>query len=264
MVGWIYALPIERAAAECILDEKHESPTHLHPSDHNQYVLGNIGPHNVAITCLPAGTHGTTSAAAVSQQMLSGFPNIRFGLVVGIGGGIPSADRDIRLGDVVISQPGGKALHGGQFEWTGKLDAPPPILLNALSTVQSKHLGKGIKFRNYLDEFTQKYPQFSPPGQHQHQDQDVLYASPDGGDGGGGEKETIVSRPARAGSRPVAHYGLVASGNQVIKAASMRDKLKGDLGDVFCVEMEAAGLMNNFPCLVIRGISDYANHHKND
>jgi hypothetical protein len=28
--------------------------------------------------------------------------------------------------------------------------------------------------------------------------------------------------------------------------------------------MEAAGLMNDFPCLVIRGICDYADSHKND
>lgn len=27
--------------------------------------------------------------------------------------------------------------------------------------------------------------------------------------------------------------------------------------------MEAAGLMNDFPCLVIRGICDYADSHKN-
>jgi Cdc6-like AAA superfamily ATPase len=31
-----------------------------------------------------------------------------------------------------------------------------------------------------------------------------------------------------------------------------------------CVEMEAAGLMDTFPCLVIRGICDYADSHKND
>lgn len=28
--------------------------------------------------------------------------------------------------------------------------------------------------------------------------------------------------------------------------------------------MEAAGLMNNFPCVVIRGICDYADSHKSD
>jgi nucleoside phosphorylase len=60
------------------------------------------------------------------------------------------------------------------------------------------------------------------------------------------------------------HYGLIASGNKVIKDAGFRDKLNKDLGgDVLCVEMEAAGLMNNFPCVVIRGICDYADSHKN-
>jgi nucleoside phosphorylase len=45
----------------------------------------------------------------------------------------------------------------------------------------------------------------------------------------------------------------------------MRDRIVTDLGEeCICFEMEAAGLMNHFPCLVIRGISDYADSHKND
>src|SRR6201999_1636519 len=60
------------------------------------------------------------------------------------------------------------------------------------------------------------------------------------------------------------HYGLIASGNQVIKDAAFRDKINKRLGgNVLCFEMEAAGLMNDFPCLVIRGICDYADSHKN-
>ena len=60
------------------------------------------------------------------------------------------------------------------------------------------------------------------------------------------------------------HYGLIASGNQVIKDAKTRDTLNESLGGNFlCVEMEAAGLMNDFPCIVIRGISDYADSQKN-
>jgi nucleoside phosphorylase len=60
------------------------------------------------------------------------------------------------------------------------------------------------------------------------------------------------------------HYGLIASGNQVIKDAIFRDGLNKDFdGQVLCVDMEAAGLMNNFPCIVIRGICDYADSHKN-
>jgi nucleoside phosphorylase len=58
------------------------------------------------------------------------------------------------------------------------------------------------------------------------------------------------------------HYGLVASGNQLMKDALFRDKLAAEMG-VLCFEMEAAGLMNNFPCLVIRGICDYSDSHKN-
>jgi nucleoside phosphorylase len=59
------------------------------------------------------------------------------------------------------------------------------------------------------------------------------------------------------------HHGTIASGNQVIKDAAVRDKLSAELGGVLCFEMEAAGLMNSFPCLVIRGICDYADSHKN-
>jgi nucleoside phosphorylase len=71
-------------------------------------------------------------------------------------------------------------------------------------------------------------------------------------------------RPKReSGAEVVVHYGTIASGNQVMKDAAERDRVSGVLGGVLCFEMEAAGLMNNFPCLVIRGISDYADTHKN-
>lgn len=67
---------------------------------------------------------------------------------------------------------------------------------------------------------------------------------------------------------PKIHYGLIASGNMVVKDGRRRDELFSQLrdrvgGECICFEMEAAGLMNNFPCLVIRGISDYADSHKN-
>jgi nucleoside phosphorylase len=58
------------------------------------------------------------------------------------------------------------------------------------------------------------------------------------------------------------HYGLIASGNQLMKDALIRDNLAVEK-NVLCFEMEAAGLMNRFPCLVIRGICDYADSHKN-
>ena len=41
-----------------------------------------------------------------------------------------------------------------------------------------------------------------------------------------------------------------------------RDRLAKEHG-MLCFEMEAAGLMNQLPCLVIRGICDYSDSHKN-
>jgi nucleoside phosphorylase len=61
---------------------------------------------------------------------------------------------------------------------------------------------------------------------------------------------------------PMIHYGLIASGNNLMKDALLRDTLIAEK-DVLCFEMEAAGLMNHFPCLVIRGICDYSDSHKN-
>jgi hypothetical protein len=61
---------------------------------------------------------------------------------------------------------------------------------------------------------------------------------------------------------PEVHYGTIGSANVVVKDATVRDALKRDM-NILCVEMEAAGLMDTFPCLVIRGICDYADSHKN-
>jgi nucleoside phosphorylase len=47
-----------------------------------------------------------------------------------------------------------------------------------------------------------------------------------------------------------------------MKDGRTRDQLAGELG-ILCFEMEAAGLVDTFPCLVIRGICDYADSHKN-
>lgn len=47
-----------------------------------------------------------------------------------------------------------------------------------------------------------------------------------------------------------------------MKDALLRDKFAKEKG-VLCFEMEAAGLMDHFPCLVIRGICDYSDTHKN-
>jgi nucleoside phosphorylase len=105
-IGWICALPIEAAAAAEMLDENFGILEEQDAADSNTYTLGRIGKHHVVIACLPGGQYGTTSATTVVNNMIRTFSkSLRIGLIVGIGGGIPSAAYDIRLGDVVVSYP---------------------------------------------------------------------------------------------------------------------------------------------------------------
>ncbi|KAJ9645330.1 hypothetical protein H2199_003336 [Coniosporium tulheliwenetii] len=273
-VGWVCALPVELAAAQEMLDEEHDDlERDLGDNDENLYSLGLIAGHNVAIVCLPAGRIGNNPAAAVATQMRATFKGIRFGLMVGIGGGVPSAEADIRLGDVVVSQPHqtfggvvqydmGKATPSG-FERTGSLNSPPQMLLGAVARVRANEFrGKGR-----LSEHVSKLDRI-PKFQRGKTGPDVLFEA--AYDHEGGQTCDLCStdrqeaRQRRESEEEVAvHYGTIASGNQVMRNAAERDKVSAKLGGVLCFEMEAAGLMNSFPCLVIRGICDYADSHKN-
>ncbi|KAJ3332285.1 hypothetical protein HDU93_009184, partial [Gonapodya sp. JEL0774] len=271
-VGWICALDKELTAAQVLLDEEHEPLPYEDDGDDNVYTFGRMGEHNVVIACLPAGMMGTNSAAGVATKMKMKFRSLRFGLMVGIGGGVPSEEADIRLGDIVVSQPDhghggvvqydfGKATPSG-FERTGFLNAPPQILLNALSKLKANllrkksHLADHILKFNELEEFTR-----ATAGP------DVLFEATYNHAGGPTCKscsvDKQVDRDARSGNAPVVHYGTIASGNQVLRNGAERDAISKEFGGVMCFEMEAAGLMNNFPCLVIRGICDYSDSHKN-
>jgi hypothetical protein len=75
----------------------------------------------------------------------------------------------------------------------------------------------------------------------------------------------IVRRPQRSPlqDNPAIWYSLIASADKLMKDAERRDELSRT-EQVLCFEMEALGLMNSFPFLVIRGICDYSDIHKND
>ncbi|KAJ6257988.1 hypothetical protein Dda_6900 [Drechslerella dactyloides] len=271
-VGWVCALSLEMAAATAMLDETH-ADLQKHPNDNNTYALGKVGQHNVVIACLPLGVSGTTSAATVASQMLSTFPLIGFWFLVGIGGGVPRGKADIRLGDIVVSQgvvqhDYGKTVTEGRFERKGTLNKPPQLLLTAVAKLQADHKKMNSRIPVFLSEMLNKHPRMKDKYTHRGQQHDLLFGAEYDHSGSGGtcegcSKRELVARPPRAEDNPVVHYGLVASGNQVIKDGYTRDRLGRELG-ILCFEMEAAGLMDNFPCLVIRGISDYADSHKND
>jgi hypothetical protein len=93
-VGWISVVQTEYVVACELLDEEYP-PLPLPLSsrlDNNSYTFGRIGDHYVVLACLPKGKYGLTSATSVAKDMLHSFPSILFGLMVGIGGGVPTGN----------------------------------------------------------------------------------------------------------------------------------------------------------------------------
>ncbi|KAM0522618.1 hypothetical protein ACHAPE_002211 [Trichoderma viride] len=180
-VGWVCALPKEQTAAIAMLDESHAA-VQKPANDPNSYSLGSIGEHNVVIACLPKGQTGNYSAATVATWMVSTFPRIKFGLMVGIGGCIPSK---VRLGDVVISAPTGKysgvvqwdmgRAESGRFQRTGSLNNPPTLLLTALTTLESYHEMNEPKMFEYLETLKEKWPRLAPKYLRSESLKDVLF-----------------------------------------------------------------------------------------
>lgn len=281
-VGWICALTEEFVAARAFLDETHERPKDLDPKDSNNYALGKMSDHNIAIACLPLGGYGTVSAAGVAINMVRSFPNIRIGLMVGIGGGAPSKQHDIRLGDIVVSTPSdgnggvfqydfGKSVQTKEFVETGFLDQPPEMLRTALQALKANYQLEGHTLVNDVERIFQGKPKLKKTYCRPNID-DRLYKSTFVHSAPSEDCQLCGSDPSYIEQRdprdqdeddPAIHYGLIASGNQVMKDAQIRDTFAAKRG-VLCFEMEAAGLMNRFPCLVIRGICDYSDSHKND
>jgi nucleoside phosphorylase len=280
-VGWVCALETEYIAARAFLEKKHDRPETLSRNDNNHYTLGEIGGHHVVIAVLLKGECGTSSAASVARDMVHSFPNIRFGLMVGIGGGAPSTKHDIRLGDIVVSSPRngrggliqydfGKDFQGKDFQQTGFLNQPPPILRTAVSGLKARYMEEGNQLKESIqavlegnERLERKYAP-PPPDADKLYESSFVHPNPQEECGKVCDNSKVIQRPPRTDEDddPAIHYGLIASGNRAINNAMFRDKLVAEQ-DVLGFKMEAAGLMNHFPCLVIHGICDYADSHEN-
>ncbi|KAK4066325.1 hypothetical protein Trihar35433_6752 [Trichoderma harzianum] len=281
-IGWICALSTEQIAAEEFLDEEHQAPDDIPPTDSNHYTLGSIGKHNIVITVLPRDEYGIASAANVATNLLRSFPNIRIGLLVGVGGGAPSEKHDIRLGDVVVSAASandggvfqydfGKTIQGESFQNTGFLNMPPTVLRTAVSSLRTQHKRKGHRVKEDIENVLKKNKRLRREFGRPPADSDrlfkpgVIHNPGECASACAQDESSLIRRRERIEDEeddPAIHYGLIASANQLMKDAFIRDKLSAEK-DVLCFEMEAAGLVNHFPCLVIRGICDYSDSHKN-
>ena len=263
--GWITALDIELAAATALLDECHDQPLDFAPgdTDDNVYTWGCISNHNVVVVSLPEGQYGLTNATTTTERLLSSLPHIKIGLLVGIGAGLVGSGLDIRLGDVAVSRPQGstggvvqydtlKAKKEG-FERIGMLQPPPRVLLNALKKLRAKHELEESKIPDVLRQAMTRHPKFMQKYAHPGSERDHLFREIIRGRV---PKEEEVKRAPRRTLDPEIHYGTIISGSILVKDAKVRnDIIKIVDQSCVCLEMEAAGLMNNIPCIVIRGIS---------
>lgn len=288
-VAWICPLEVEQIAALEMLEEEH----HRLPqpaNDHNVYNLGSINGHNVVVAGLH--TTGNCSAATVVAQMRGTFPQLRFGLLVGIGGGVPvNTDAGpIRLGHIVVSKPVGQ--HSGAVQYdhgkaeadtfirTGFLAPPPNVLLNAAreSEVRRRRSSEDplVTHLRRIDTSKRGLRNYNRPSSDQDHLYEPSYVHVD-------REKSCKKCGCEAGERVdrstddsddeniyeeddnwlTVHRGTIASGELVMRDGRQRDTL-AQSDKILCFEMEAAGALNDFPCLVVRGISDYSDSHKND
>lgn len=288
-VAWICPVAdLELLPARLMLDEEHPTPPYDTHYDENTYLCGTISGHAVVVATCPQGGTGNVNAGRLTGPMFKTFPNIRMAVLVGVGGGIPREEvpdeplDDIHLGDVVVGWPGddgpacvyherGKAKVDGEFHMVGTIQNPDWRLTQALSILASDHEMGKTTFEVQLRRLqrTKRAKKFAHPGL----ENDKLFRAEHHhvGSYGSGCKDCdaskLVERPQRTEENLetlVFHQGRIATGNAVIQDAELRDKIRARCNGALCVEMEAAGVDASRRCLVVRGISNYADSHKND
>jgi nucleoside phosphorylase len=278
-IAWVCVLPIEYEAARSMLHQEFDGPP-AEPSDPNVYTYGRIQRHNLVIACPFSGQVGPLNAARFVATLKSKFPSIQAVFLIGIGGGVPDLEHDIRLGDVVISLS--SESHGRIVQYDvgkpmtrseqprGPIHALLPWFYDLIEpwklSYSDRQYATGLA--PYLSKVFEN-PQRLPGSMGTHErPPDLLFRNDYVHQGGascdpGCDPKNLIQRSVREYDEPKLHFGNIASGNNVIKDGVMRDTVSNALGGVLCFDMEATGIMSSLPCLVVRGISDYTDSHRN-
>ncbi|KIX95161.1 uncharacterized protein Z520_09077 [Fonsecaea multimorphosa CBS 102226] len=255
--------------------------------------------HPVVVVHMPGA--GKINAARVAEHLSTSFCNIQLALLVGICGGVPGGpdgSGDVRLGDVIISQSiipydDGKQ-YPGAFERKPSATSTSWEVRTALTQLEIGEYRELLQ--NRLNDLLRDlqvrhrrvaYPGigldrlFEPPYLHKHRDtscktcnalSDSVACSEARSSPCsrlGCEDWRLVRRPPRflfpdGKEAPSIHIGTIGSGDLVMKSGIHRDAIAQKEG-IIAFEMEGAGLIDHkFPCLVIKGVADYADSHKND
>lgn len=303
-IAIICALPLEADAIEALFDETYDKFSRAYrrqPGDHNTYINGRIGLHNVVLCYLPG--MGKASAASAAANLRVSYTRIQLALVVGICGGVPfpSSDTEIMLGDVLISNSVKEYDFGRQYpdgfrqktDVGDTLGRPSQEIRSLLAGLQARKTRKELQdsiHQHLLTLQAQPEAEWQHPGiahdvlfeasyRHKHckQDQDTkcicfdCNSSNDPVCDDALKKDCITlgcsgvlvkRRRVLESTKPSVYVGTIASADTVMKSGEHRDKLARKEG-IIGFEMEGAGVWDNVPCIIIKGVCDYADSHKN-
>lgn len=285
-IAIVCALTLEADAVAALFDhdwddgeEAEAEPYDKAPSDPNAYSAGRIGRHDVVVAHMPG--MGKVHAAAVAANCRASWPNLKLALVVGICGAVPfpsggGGKTEIILGDVVISSGVVQYDLGRRLpeQFVRKNTLPDSLgrpgieirsLLAKLQGIRDKKKLRA-KMAEHLTHL-QEEPELRAtyPGVEHDRLFDAGYRHVE--DGKTCDKAGCSGEPIRRERlegplpAPAVHFGLIASGDTVMKSGQDRDRI-AEQEDIIAFEMEGAGLWDVFPCLVIKGACDYADSHK--
>ncbi|KAG7420487.1 Nephrocystin-3 [Fusarium oxysporum f. sp. raphani] len=280
-IAIICALTLEADAIEGLFDHHwdDDGPSFdKEPGDPNAYSTGVIGRFNVVLAYMPG--MGKVNAATVASNCGKSFPGIKLALVVGICSVVPFSPKreEIVLGDVIISDgvvqyDFGRQLpdHLARKDTLSDVPGRPNLeIRGVLAKLKGLRHRRQLsaKIADYLDVLRQDRDLYAEyPGPTEDRLFEASYRHTDDQKscqqlGCNGE---LVSRSrlaiAEVSPTPAIHFGLMASGDAVMKSGEDRDRIAAAEG-IIAFEMEGAGVWDSFPCIIIKGACDYADSHK--
>ncbi|KAM0347788.1 hypothetical protein ACHAP4_011235 [Fusarium culmorum] len=293
-VAIVCALPREADAVSLLFDhfwDRERGPYGRADGDTNHSITGRIGGHDVVLAVLP--NMSTNCAAAATASLRSSYTGLHLVLLVGICGGVPRiANFDACLGDVVVSKaivqydygrryPGRFAVKNTVEDSLGRANKDIKTLLAVFETEFMRKWLKddASKYLKDLQEAAmreQRQANYQYPGTNEDKLYSATYAQTSKGVQPFKALCTeIVCDPAYltgrerleevvpgGGFRPEVFIGRIGSGNTVMKSGADRDQIAAQ-HNLIMFEMEGAGAWDEVSCIVVKGICDYADSHKN-
>ncbi|KAL4768738.1 hypothetical protein BDW60DRAFT_219490 [Aspergillus nidulans var. acristatus] len=247
------------------------------PNDPNLYTLGRIGVYDAVLVHMPGA--GKVVAASATAHIKLSYPNIELAFLIGVCQGVPSiADcqsergrTDIHLGDVIIGtgvvqydlgkHKPREFVRKNTFE--ANLGRSNQDIRSLLSKMKALKDELRCRQRKYLAAI-QESVEVPCPGatsdilysqDYKHKRKICQCAS------GQFTDESLVARRGEYAAFPLVHFGLLASGDRPMRSTKLRDKIARREG-VLGFETEGAGIWDNLPCVLVKGVVNYADGHE--